>query len=141
MAQTTWREERDAPFVAGNTVIILISLGRHGPARDPSRVMVMLGQRIYTLLRLSGRHVMPDERAVVGGMVAHNAGGGDESMHCRRDGRMQVRDREDGRFSPTDQRQRTLQLSRLYLVTVAVTTGVKWTLQRQVMVVIFNSPQ
>ena len=34
-------------------------------------------------------------------------------MHCRRDGRMQAGDRE-GRFGPTDQRQRTLQ-------TVAVT--------------------
>ena len=41
-------------------------------------------------------------------------------MHCRGDGRMQAGDRE-GRFGPTDQRQQTLQISRLYPVTVAVT--------------------
>ena len=29
----------------------------------------------------------------------------------------------EGPFGPTDQRQRTLQISRLYLVTVAVTIG------------------
>ena len=40
-AQTTWREERDAPFVAGNTVIILSYYRKHthkclikGPAED-----------------------------------------------------------------------------------------------------------
>ena len=45
-------------------------------------------------------------------------------MRCRRDGRMQAGDGE-GRFGPTDKRQRTLQISRLYLVTVAVTIGGK----------------
>ena len=61
---------------------------------------------------------------MVAGLQAHNASGGDESLHCRRDGRMQAGDGE-GRFSPTDQRQWTLQISRLYLVTVAVTIGGK----------------
>ena len=37
---------------------------------------------------------------------------------------MQAGDRE-GRFSPTDQRQQTLHISRLYLVIVAVTMGGK----------------
>ena len=48
------------------------------------------------------------------------SGGRDESMRSRRDGRMQAGDGE-GRCGHTDQRQRTLQISRLYLVTVAVT--------------------
>ena len=37
---------------------------------------------------------------------------------------MQAGDGE-GRFGPTDQHQQTLQISRLYLVTVAVTIGGK----------------
>ena len=45
-------------------------------------------------------------------------------MHCRQDRRMQAGDGE-GRFGPTDQHHRTLQISRLYLVTVAVTIGGK----------------
>ena len=83
---------------------------------------------------------MPDERPVVGGVVqAHNAPSGDESMCCRQDGRMQAGDGE-GRFGPTDQHQRTLQISRLYLVTVAVTIGGKVDTAETVMVVILNSP-
>ena len=58
---------------------------------------------------------MLDERPVVNG---------DESMHCRRDRRMQAGYGE-GRFSPTDQRQQTLQISRHYLSRVAVTIGGK----------------
>ena len=85
---------------------------------------------------------MPDERPFVSGMVT----GGHimpaveiRAMRCRRDGRVQAGDGE-GRFGPADQCQRTPQISKLYLVTVAVTIGVKWTLQRRVLVVILNSP-
>ena len=47
-------------------------------------------------------------------MVAPAVGG---MGGCKLDG--------EGRFDPTDQRQRTIQKSRLYLVTVAVTVGGK----------------
>ena len=46
-------------------------------------------------------------------MLILNTGCGDGGTCSRRDG--------EGWFAPTDQRQRTLQKSRLYLVTVAVT--------------------
>ena len=71
---------------------------------------------------------------------AHNASGGDESTRCQRDGRMQAGYGE-GRFSPTDQRQWTLQKSGLYMVTVAVTIGGKVDTAETVLVVILNSPQ
>ena len=47
----------------------------------------------------------------------------------------------EGRLGPTDQRQRTLQICRLYLVTVGVTIRGKVDTAETVMVVIFNSPE
>ena len=91
--------------------------------RSHVRVGLGLGQRVETLFPLSGGHAQPDESTCCqrdGRRRAHNACGGDKSMCCRLDGRMQAGDGE-GRFSTTDQRQRTL--------------------QRRVLVVILNSSQ
>ena len=80
--------------------------------------------------RVGGGHIMP-----VAEMRATTVGGtervgGRHKMRVAemrattvdRTERLQSGDGE-GRYGPTDQRQRTLQKSRLYLVTVAVTIG------------------
>ena len=107
-------------------------------------VSVMEAPTVGAIERAGGRHIMPV--AVMEGPAvgmterAHNTGCGDGGSRCLRDRRMLAGDGE-GQFGPTDQHQRTLKKSRLYPVTVAATIGVKWTLQRRVLVVILNSPQ